>query len=278
MMDDTPATWLAGMGLGRYPATYFMRSGEGIRPSYLALRAEDGNTFLAIAAGAPLYFEQIVRLQPNRRYQFSLRARSRDADARLALPLCEKWMLYSRRCVWQSVAVGDTGGAWRSFSGSFVTRPPAPAPRHVPRPLKLSLFAAPEGSGLDVDDLSLRDADGRELLRNGGFGAGTDFWFFAGDNHLPWHLENTWLQIGFEQGAFGLAGFALLVLSAVAALWRRLRAGDPFAPVLAAALAAFLPLSLLDSLFDFPRISLIVYLLLFCALLDDKKSMSKRII
>jgi hypothetical protein len=36
MMDRTPAAWLAGMGLGRYPATYFMRSGEGIAPSCLA--------------------------------------------------------------------------------------------------------------------------------------------------------------------------------------------------------------------------------------------------
>jgi hypothetical protein len=278
MMDRTPAALLAGMGLGRYPATYFSRSGEGINPSYLALRAEGGNTFLAIAAGAPQYFEQLVSLQPNQRYRFSFSARSRDPDAQLGLPLCEKWMLYSRRCVWQSVPVGDTGGAWRSFAGSFTTRPLGPAPRHVPRPLKLSLFAESEGSRIDVDDLSLRDAGGRELLRNGSLAAGTDFWFFSGDNHLPWHLENTWLQVGFEQGALGLAGFTALIMCAMAALWRRLRAGDPFAPVLAAALAAFLALSLLNSLFDFPRISLLVYLILLCALHNDKKAMSKRII
>jgi hypothetical protein len=255
-----------------------MRSGEGIYPSYLALRAEGGNTFLAMAAGSPLYFEQLVRLEPDRRYQFSFNARSRDPDARLGLPLCEKWMLYSRRCVWRSVLVGDTGGAWRSFSGSFATRAPGPAPRLLPRPLKLALLAQPEGSSIDVDDLSLRGADGRELLRNGSFGAAADFWFFSGDNHLPWHLENTWLQIGFEQGALGLAAFSALVACAIGALWRRLRAGDPFAPVLAAALAAFLTLSILNSLFDFPRIALLVYLILLCALYDDKKTMPKGII
>jgi hypothetical protein len=174
------------------------------------------------------------------------------------------------------VLVGDTGGAWRRFSAGFTTR--AQGQGLVPRPLKLSLFAQSDGSRIDVDDLSLRGADGRELLRNGSLGAGTDFWFFSGDNHLPWHLENTWLQVGFEQGALGLAGFAGLVLCAAAALWRRLRAGDPFAPALAAALAGFLPLSLLDSLFDFPRISLLVYFILMCALFDDKKAMPKRII
>lgn len=278
MMDRTPATMLAGMGLGRYPATYFMRSGEGIHPSYLALQAEGGNTFLTLVAGEPLYFEQVVGVQPDQRYQISFRARSRDPDARLALPLCEKWMLYSRRCIWQSAPVGDSGGAWRSYSASFSSRLLGPAPRHLPRPLKLSVFAQSEGSQLDVDDLSLRDATGRELLRNGGFGAGTDFWFFSEDRHLPWHLENTWLQIGFEQGALGLAAFAGLMLCAMAALRRRLRAGDRFVPVLAAALAAFLPLSLLDSLFDFPRISLLVYLILLFTLFDDKKIMFKRII
>jgi hypothetical protein len=42
--------------------------------------------------------------------------------------------------------------------------------------------------------------------------------------------------------------------------------------------AAFLALSLLDSLFGFPRISLIVYLIPSCALLDGKKAMPKGII
>ena len=121
--------------------------------------------------------------------------------------------------------------------------------------------------------MSLKDDAQHELLRNGSFGKGMDSWFFASDNHLPWHLENTWLQLVFEQGVCGLAGFAGLVLCALAALARRLRAGDPFAPALAAALAAFLALSLVDSVFDFPRISLMVFLLLLSALFDAKKAM-----
>ena len=99
MMDRAPATWLAGMGLGSYPRTYFLRSGEGITPTYQSLHAENGNTYLALAVGAPLYVEQIVSLQPGRRYRLSFRARSRDPDAQLSAPVCEKWMLYSRRCI-----------------------------------------------------------------------------------------------------------------------------------------------------------------------------------
>ncbi|MDB5932881.1 MAG: hypothetical protein JWQ01_225 [Massilia sp.] len=270
MIDATPAAALAGMGLGRYPATYFMRSSEGVDPAYHALQAENGNTWLAMVAGAPLYFEQVVSLAPNRRYHLSFRARSRDADARLAAPVCHKWMLYSSRCIWQSVAIGDTGGAWRTFTSSFTNHPPGGL-RHALRPVKLSLFSEAEGTLVDLDDVSLRDDDGTELLRNGSFSRGTDYWFFTSDNHLPWHLENTWLQIGFEQGLAGLAAFGALVFCAVASLARRLRAGERQAPVLAAALAAFLALSPLSSVFDFPRISLIVYLILIQAISVARK-------
>jgi hypothetical protein len=271
MIDRTPAAWMAGTGLGRYPATYFLRSGEGATPSYLALQRDNGNTWLALAAGAPLYFEQIVSVQPNQRYHLSLRARSADRDAELSVPLCEKWMLYSRRCVWQSVAIGDTGGAWRRFAVSF--RTPGPLPRGALRPVKLSLFSQAEGSALDIDDLSLQDDDGHELLRNGGFEQGTNRWFFSTDNHMPWHLENTWLQLAFEQGLLGVAAFGALLLCAIAALVRRLRARDPYAPVLAATMAAFLALSPLDSLFDFPHIAILVYLILLHTLSDVKKTM-----
>ena len=272
MMETRPAAWLTGMGLGRYPATYFLHNGEGVTPSYLALHGDGANTWLALAAGDPLYLEQLVDLQPGRRYVLSLRARSADHDAELSVPVCEKWLLYSARCAWQSIAVGDTGGAWRDFSTSFIA-PGTPA-RGLPRPLKLSLFSQAEGSALDVDDtVACAPTTVRELLRNGDFEHGLDRWFMASDNHMPWHLENTWLQLAFEQGLPGLAAFGALLLCALRALARRLRARQPGAPVLAAALAAFLALSLFDSLFDFPRIATLVYLILLCTLSDIKKTM-----
>ena len=230
MMGPSPRAWLAGMGLGRYPRTYFLRSGEGVTPSYLSLHAEHGNPYLALAAGTPLYLEQIVSLRPGQRYHLSLRARSRDVDAQLSVPVCEKWMLYSSRCVWQTVWIGDTGGEWRTFPAASRSRARGASWRDAPRPLKLSLFSEAEGSQVDIDDVSLKDDAQRELLRNGDFGRGMDFWFFSSDNHLPWHLENTWLQLAFEQGLPGLAAFGALLLCAGAALLRRLRAGDRYAP------------------------------------------------
>ena len=268
MMAATPAGALAGRGLGSYPRIYFLRSGEGVTPSYQALHAEHGNTYLSMAAGAPLYFEQIIRLQPHRRYQLRFLARSADQDSALKVPVCEKWVLYSYNCIWQSFAIGDTGGAWQRFSASFDSA----SLGSRARPLKLSLFNPAEGSQVEIDDVSLKDDGQREQLRNGDFEQGMDFWFFSSDNHLPWHLENTWLLLAFEQGAFGVVTLAALVLCAVSALRRRLRAGDAFAATLAAALAAFLVLSLLDSVFDFPRISTLFYMVLLLSLYVDNKS------
>jgi hypothetical protein len=273
MIDRAPAAWLAGMGLGRYPRTYFQRSEEGVAPTYLALQQEAGNRYVALAAGAPVYLEQLAAVAPGQRYQLRLRVRSADTDAEISVPVCEKWMLYSRRCNWLRFAVGDTGGAWRELGASF-TRPTRPLPWHgIGAPAKLSLTSEAEGSRIDIDEVSLRDGQGRELLRNGDFSDGMDRWFFSSDNHLPWHLENTWVQLAFEQGLAGLATFAGLLACAALALWRRLRAGDPYAPALAAALAGFVTLSLLDSVFDFPRISVVVFLLLLQAVFNNKKIM-----
>jgi O-antigen ligase len=266
MMDHGPATLLWGMGLGSYPRLYFMKSGEGITPSYQSLHSEQGNEYVALTVGTPLYLEQVVSVEPGRRYHYSVRARSDDLDAQLSIPVCEKWMLYSRRCVWNTVPVGDTGGQWRQFSGSFSSGRLGVPVHRAARLVKLSLFSEAEGSSVEFDDVSLKDDAGHELLRNGDFAKGMDYWFFSNDEHRPWHLENTWLQLAFEQGVIGMAAFGALLVCAAASLWRRLRAGDPFAVTLAASLAAFLPLSLLDSVFDFPRMSLLAFLILLNAL------------
>lgn len=272
MMDDTPATALLGMGIGRYPRTYFLRSGEGVHPAFHALEQQAGQRYLVLTGGAPLYVEQLLRLAPRQRYLLSFIARSADQASELAFPLCEKWMLYSVRCHWQTFQVGDTGGAWRRFVGVIESGELGAGPWYAPRPLKLALFNLTDDSTVDIGQLSLRAQDGRELLRNGDFGAGMDRWFFSGDNHLPWHIENLWLQLYFEQGALGVLAFAALCACAAFGLVRGQRARDVYVPALAGALAAFFALSLVDSLFDFPRLALLFYLIIAQSLFGVKKT------
>ena len=274
IMDDTPATVIFGMGIGRYPRTYFLRSGEEVYPAFHALEQEAGRHYLVLTGGAPLYVEQLVRVAPQQRYLLSFAARSADPDSELALPLCEKWMLYSARCQWQTFRIGDTGGAWRRFGRVIESGELGGGSRYVPRPLKLAMFNLADDSTLDVGQLSLRAEDGRELLRNGDFSAGMDRWFFSSDNHLPWHIENLWLQLYFEQGALGVLAFAALAACAVLGLAQGQRAREPYVPALAGALVAFFALSAVDSLFDFPRLGLLFYLIISQTLFHIKKTPS----
>ena len=104
------------MGLGRYPRTYFLRSGEGITPSLPGAARRTTATPTWRWRPAPRSTSsRSSACSRGRRYRFSLRARSRDADAQLSVPVCEKWMLYSRRCIWHTLWIGDTGGEWRTF-------------------------------------------------------------------------------------------------------------------------------------------------------------------
>jgi hypothetical protein len=270
MMGSSASTRLFGMGIGRYPASYLANSSEGIHPSSHALGVEHGNTHLLLAPGDPLYVEQFVRLEDHRRYRLSFSARSRSGAAELGVPMCEKWMLYSARCLWRSVTIGATGGQWQQFSLDLGSAPPM-RQSALRRPVKLSIFNQAAAT-IEIDNVSLRAADGRELVRNGGFTAGMDHWFFTSDNYLPWHLENAWIQLYFEQGGLGVLAFAALLGASAVALRRRQRANDLYVPALAASLTAFLALSAVDSPFDFPRLSLLFFLLMLQSLYADKNT------
>ncbi len=261
MMDDGVTTQLFGMGLGRYPETYFWRNTSGVRPANYRFVTQDDNTWLELSAGDSLYFEQIVAVQPAQHYQLRFSARARQDKADLTVPVCEKWMLYSSACVWQTVHVGNTGGRWRNFVLDVNTAKFSQRPWYAPRSVKLSFYNPTRGMLVDVDDVSLRDESGHELVKNGSFSAGMDHWFFATDNHLPWHFKDLWLQLYFEQGGVGLALFAALVVYAFIVLARRWREPEFPAPALAAALVAFLTVGVVDSLFDVPRMALLFYLL-----------------
>jgi len=122
-------------------------------------------------------------------------------------------------------------------------------------PVELFLYNGEKDQLVAVDNLSLRAPDGGELLRNGDFSDGGDFWFFKTHDHLAWHIKNLWVSLLFEQGWAGFSAFNLLIFAVFVHLggpaWRG-------APVPAAALTAvigFLTLGLFSSPFDAPRLT-----------------------
>jgi hypothetical protein len=274
MMDDNLSAQILGMGLGRYPETYFWKNQEGVHPATYRFSQEQGksgsNNYLQMGGGDSLYMDQLLPIEPKQTYHLSFSARSQSDGTTLTLPICEKWMLYSFNCIWLTQKIANSGKEWKHYGFDFNTDKFSSASRFV-RAKKISLYNSGGAGIVDIDRVSLTSTpqlNGAELIRNGNFDEGMDDWFFATDNHLPWHFKNLWLQLYFEQGLVGVSLFAALILASVINLLRRYREKDFPSALLAAAIIAYLTVGVVDSLFDSPRMALLFYCLVTCILLQ----------
>jgi len=266
MMDDTVTAKLFGMGLGSYPRLYYLNSAENVHSSLYMLALDSGKHALFLSSGEPIYFEQFVDLNNEHDYLLTFTARNISGESELMFPICEKWMLYSANCLSPSMLISKRGNGWNSYSLTFDTKAFRPRSGFRSRPIKFAIFNNSDDSIAAISDVSLRDENNHEYIKNGNFTEGMDHWFFTSDNHLPWHLENTWVQIYFEQGAFGLLIFTLLIASVMTKLVTLNRLHHPFASAMIASMSAFLTLSAFDSIFDFPRMSFLIYTIAFLVL------------
>ena len=258
-------TSIFGMGLGRYPDTNFWRSAEGHRTGTYRLEAASGNGFMRMSSGDSLYVEQLVSVQPGQTYVLKLDLRASVSNAKITVPICEKWMLTSYNCIWLTLSSGEEVGTWHSLESRFIAKELSSNPWYSQRPIKLSLYYAVPNSTIDIDNLRLETAQGANLLRNGDFSKGLDHWFFSTDGHLQWHIKSLFYGVLFDQGWFGLVtllGFLGLALVRAA---RNAYRGDLFAGAGLAALSSFLVVGLFDTLIDAPRFLLLMLLLAsFC--------------
>jgi hypothetical protein len=276
---ESPLDWAFGKGLGRFPALHALNnqapeqggdirwlpyeeggvvqlssgrrsSGEGTR---LQL-AQHVPAPQAAAGGAPAAVLRVT-------------VRSSDRTAGLRAQLC------AASC-WAGVLQLDPAtrpGQWQTLELRLAGPGAAPAVGAAlrQRPPVFALGAEPANVRVQIDKLSLIDADGRgaELLNNGGFEAGLAHWYAVGEpGYTPWHLQNAAVHLLFEQGLLGLLAW----LGAFGlALWRLVfgvARQRSLAPPLAGALLALAVVGSQDSLFDMPRVAFVGSLLLAVAL------------
>ena len=268
----SPAQWAFGVGLGRYPATYFLLHGDTDAPGDYALHDVAGEPVLALSAGKGilgwgelLRISQRVRV-PRQPVQVQLQVRS-DRHSGVHLELCEKHLLYNGACLLKEVDLPATGTNWQTvrtpLEGETVSR----GDPFAPRILSFSIGNRARGTLLEVRDVRLLEANGDDLLVNGDFSQGMAHWFFSSDrNHLPWHLKNVFVHVLFDQGLFGLCVFVLMLLGGLWRLSVGSAAAHPLAPAIAGSLAGFVVVGLFDSLVDVPRDAFVFYFLLLQAL------------
>ena len=261
MMDGSIQAQLFGMGLGSFPRIYLERGPAANQPATFGFVTEQDNTFFRIGTGQTIYYAQRIAFRGGQDYRLEVDVRSSQGDARIDTPICEKQMLSSRQCVWQSQAVpGD--GQWHHLSQTIPrTKVGTEDWLHRP-PVELFLFNPGKGGVVDVDNLRLLDRDGHDLLCNGDFSHGGDCWFFKTHSHLPWHIKNVWVHVLFEQGWVGLILFSAVIALALSRLARAGWQGHRLAWAWLASLSGLLAVGMFDSLLDAPRLATLLLLLL----------------
>ncbi len=266
MIDDgARATWL-GMGLGSFPRTLLFKGHDSASATYSYAR-ENGNAFVRLGSGKPLFVGQKVSVLPGRKYTLSLDLRSARANSTIAVSVCEKSVQQSFRCKELRFQVNTAGNDWSHNQASFDSGEIGAGPRLLTRPVVLSIANAGSSTIIDVDNLRLVDEAGDELIVNGDFSRGGARWFFSEDSHLPWHVHNLWVQILFEQGWFGVLAVAVAVATSLMrtaiGMWR----GDLFSAAILAAVCGGLVIGVTESLFDGPRVTTLFFLLVFSGML-----------
>ncbi len=272
---ETPAQWLLGIGTGRLPEHYMQAADGHERPGAVRLVAtEDGRPAVRVSGPARepqlggLYaLTQRVAPGPGmRRVALEVRA-SRDAD--IAVQVCERHLLYPRRCDGVDLRVTAGDGGWQRLAATLESGPADRGRAPVPRLGMFSLFVATPGAAVELrrvglSGAGLSGAGGEALLANGDFAAGMARWFPVAQAYfLPWHVDSLWLELLIERGALSLALFALLALHALRRLWAAgARGCGGVALPVGAALAGVLLLGVVSSVLDMPRVALPVWLAL----------------
>ena len=278
----TPEDLLLGKGLGRFPSAMAEASRQGERPGDYRLLSENGNGYLALSGGTHMMgWGELLRVsqrvdvpQGNTTVHFDVRA---SQPVALHFEVCEKHLLYNAGCLIGTLPIKALPGQWQTLQFPLSPGTLSRGLWFAPKLVAFSIGIESNDRRVEVDNLSLIDASGRNLLRNGDFSNGLAQWFFTSDrNHLPWHAKSLALHVWIEQGLIGLALLGVLVVSA---LWRLSsgRAKDhPLAPAIAGALVAFLVVGAFDSLLNVPRVALLFYFFVLLALAMRGASSSSR--
>lgn len=250
-------------------------------PATYKIESEKGNRFLRLGSGGSLYMDQRVAIEPDTQYFLSADLRTESGRGEITIPICEKSLLYSFRCVWSTLHIESSSGEWErvkktintQYVGASLGKTMGELSR---RPVKLGLYNNSRGKVIDIDNISLIDTEGNNLLKNGDFSEGIDHWFFTIDNHQAFNIDNFWVHVLFDQGWMGIAMFIVLLMYVYYRQLKALRKGDIYAPVLLASVTGFIVIGIVGSPFEAPRLSLLFLLTIFIALSENKKPILRK--
>ncbi len=267
LLDKRP-NQLLGLGLGRLPASYSATvpqqgfSGDIKWKNEIVTLRTPGNLD---EIGGVWGLTQRVSLQHPGPYRLKMNVGT-DVDVKVKARICERHLLYDRICQGANLSIASRAGAWQEVDVALLGPPMPAGPWYSQRFKMLALSVSSAGSTVDLDNVTLTDVMGKQLLLNGDFSQNLAGWFPAAQYHfVPWHIDNLYLETLIERGLLGLLAFGLVV---VAAFWRYARRRTPLSrpsPYILSAMVGALLVGLVSSVLDVPRVAFLFYLLIFIA-------------
>jgi len=264
--------WWFGVGAGRFVAQFQNNAAAEDRVGdYRWVGGAEGPRLVLASGTHQLGFGELLRLSqrvPDAPPGLKLVLEARSIQPlQLHAELCQKHLLYDAACRTAQLKLETADWSWQRHEldlggvGELAQRGwPA-------RDLVFALALETRGQKVELRRLSLRGADGVELLRNGDFSRELAHWFPSSDrHHMPYHMKSLPLHVLFEQGVVGALLAGSLWLLALGRLSLGSAREHPLAPALAGALLGFAIVGLFDSLVDAARIAFLYYLLLALAL------------
>ncbi|MEO5698677.1 MAG: hypothetical protein ABIQ60_16270 [Burkholderiaceae bacterium] len=266
--------WLIGVGPGRMPARYAREVANAEFPgTHTLVTTEQRRNVLRIAGPSSnkelsgLYaLTQRVSLRPTAPYHLRAVARV-DEIVDVDLSVCERHLLYARRCRAAQLRVFPDSGGWQTLDIDLEGPALESGAWYAPRLGMFALSVAGVGASLELAEISLTSFGATELLSNRDFSQELAHWFpVARSYFLPWHIDNLALELLIERGLLGLVAFGVLIGWAI-----RHGAGvdEPLlriAPFIAASLVGALLVGSVSSLTDVPRVSFLLLLMVLFAL------------
>jgi hypothetical protein len=273
---QSPGEWLLGIGPGRYAERFAWRTKNRFVPGEFRIVPDGTGQHLVLtgpnqAVGWGEIFRVSQRIDGDPRLPLAVEFVTRlpdDVASAVAIhfDVCRKHLLYDDGCVHAAVLLPKGQATQRIVLGGNATLG-ASRMLGLPRATRFAVGLDSVGGRAEILSLRLTDADGRELLRNGDFRDGTQWWFFSSDrSHLAYHAKNLWLQVFLEQGFPGL--IAIVVAGVLALSWLGVGPGSrhPLAPPIAIGLVGFGVVATFDSVVDAPRLATLCLLMMGIAL------------
>jgi len=271
---DSRASWVRGIGLGRLPGAYAASvSGENF-PAKVEVGSEELQSsgvvrFVTLQTPDNLNelpgayaLTQRVRVLSEGMHTVKMRVKT-FVGADVALELCERHLLYDRKCQVAEISIVAGDGGWQDVEVQLQGPSIALGTLLTSRLQMLAVSLTSANSTVSFGSVKFVDAHGNQLLENIDFSRGLAHWYPAAQGYfVPWHIDNLYLEILIEKGLLGAFIFALtLTFGLWCATFGELRKWA-MSPFVLCALAGGLLVGLVSSVMDVPRVAFLFNVLI----------------